>query len=193
MVCTLPSLSEQEVRFCSEINVCLPGICHPLPQPWDGRTENGRGISDPFPHFNQVFLLDISAGSIPKHCELWVMIHFKVINSLIIKIIHSWSRINYFSRKLLKSIHSRFLGLWFDPALLNISQERAFMFMFRLLPIHCIRAVPFRFQPTPHWKGTQDEFWIPIKIPAEYGSLMPILPENAKKKKIYRGTLTNKF
>ena len=46
---------------------------------------------------------------------------------------------------------------------------------------------------TPHWKGTQDGFWIPIQIPAEYGSLMPILPENAKKKKIYRGTLTNKF
>ena len=46
---------------------------------------------------------------------------------------------------------------------------------------------------TPHWKGTQDGFWIPIKIPAEYGSLMPILPENAKKKKIFRVTLTNKF
>ena len=46
---------------------------------------------------------------------------------------------------------------------------------------------------TPHWKGTQDGFWIPIKIPAEYGSLMPILPENAKKKKFCGGTLTNKF
>ena len=37
-------------------------------------------------------------------------------------------------------------------------------------------------------KGTQDEFWIPIKIPAEYVSLMPKLPENAKSKKICKGT-----
>ena len=42
---------------------------------------------------------------------------------------------------------------------------------------------------TPHWMGTQDEFWIPIKIPAEYGSLMPILPENTKKKKNLQGDL----
>ena len=46
---------------------------------------------------------------------------------------------------------------------------------------------------TPHQKGTQDGFWIPIKIPAEYGSLMPIIPENEKMKKICKGTLTNKF
>ena len=29
---------------------------------------------------------------------------------------------------------------------------------------------------TPLWKETQDEFWIPINIPAEYVSLMPRLP-----------------
>ena len=48
-------------------------------------------------------------------------------------------------------------------------------------------------QHTPCRKGTQDEFWIPIKIPAEYVSLMPTLPENVKIKIIYGGTLTNKF
>ena len=43
------------------------------------------------------------------------------------------------------------------------------------------------------WKRTQDQFWIPVKIPAEYVSLMPGLPGNSKKKKIYRGTLTKDF
>ena len=40
-------------------------------------------------------------------------------------------------------------------------------------------------------KGTQGRFWIPVKIPAEwaeYVSLMPKLPENAKIKIIYGGT-----
>ena len=46
---------------------------------------------------------------------------------------------------------------------------------------------------TPCGKGTQDGFWIPNKIPAEYVSLMPTLPENAKMKIIYGGTLTNNF
>ena len=41
--------------------------------------------------------------------------------------------------------------------------------------------------------GKQDTFWIPVKIPAEYVSLMPELPENAKIKIIYGGTLTNNF
>ena len=37
-------------------------------------------------------------------------------------------------------------------------------------------------------KGTQGQFLIPVKIPAEYVSLMPKLPENAKIKIIYGGT-----
>ena len=37
-------------------------------------------------------------------------------------------------------------------------------------------------------KGTQGRFLIPVKIPAEYVSLMPKLPENAKIKIIYGGT-----
>ena len=39
---------------------------------------------------------------------------------------------------------------------------------------------------TPHQDGTQVRFWIPIKIPAEYVSLMPRLPKNAKMKILYR-------
>ena len=34
--------------------------------------------------------------------------------------------------------------------------------------------------PSPLQKGTQVEFYIPIKFPAEHVSLMPRLPENAK-------------
>ena len=46
---------------------------------------------------------------------------------------------------------------------------------------------------TPHQKGTQVGFWFPIKIPAEYVSLMPTQPENAKNKIFHGGVLTNKF
>ena len=41
---------------------------------------------------------------------------------------------------------------------------------------------------TPLEEGTQVGFWLPIKIPAEYVSLMPRLPENAKNKILRRGT-----
>ena len=43
------------------------------------------------------------------------------------------------------------------------------------------------------WKRMQDLFWIPVQIPAAYVSLVLGLPENPKKKKICRGTLTYKF
>ena len=41
---------------------------------------------------------------------------------------------------------------------------------------------------TPLEKGTQVGFWLPIKIPEEYVSLMQRLPENAKNKIFHRGT-----
>ena len=49
------------------------------------------------------------------------------------------------------------------------------------------------FDNTLRWSGTQDRFWIPVKILVEYVSLMLGLPGNSKKKKIYRGTLTKDF
>ena len=46
---------------------------------------------------------------------------------------------------------------------------------------------------TPLQKRMQVRFWVPIKIPAEYVSMMPGLPENAKSKIFHGGTLNNKF
>ena len=48
---------------------------------------------------------------------------------------------------------------------------------------------------TPHWKGTQDEFWIPIKIPVEYGTHIDWCQDKQKiqkrKKSVGGPTLTN--
>ena len=46
----------------------------------------------------------------------------------------------------------------------------------------------FQIIHTPCGNGKQDGFWIPVKIPAKYVSLMPKLPGNAKMKMIYGGT-----
>ena len=46
---------------------------------------------------------------------------------------------------------------------------------------------------TPLWKWTQDNFLIPVKIPAEYENTMTKDHEIQKRKKIYRGTNTNNF
>ena len=46
---------------------------------------------------------------------------------------------------------------------------------------------------TPLQKRMQVQFWLPIKIPAEYVGMMPGLPENAKSKIFHGRTLSNKF
>ena len=105
---------------------------------YDWRGWDGGENPDSLQPFKRNHVIN-SGGSITKYLKSWVMFKFKRINSIQIKIIDSWPRINSFVWKFPKRVNSRSLRVGKDTALvLKLLSPTPKLTMLPMLLLHIL-------------------------------------------------------